>query len=198
MTLSEQFTTLLAMTAMGGWFGLSLATYHRFVNPKHRRTITLFVSDILFWVIQGLLVFWVLLELNEGQIRFYLLLALGVGFSAYKALLEGIYKNLLERFISIIGHIIGFFKRLLYHLIIQPTIFLLQLSLNLGKIISRFILAVVLFILSAVYLPFKWLFRLIIPDYLKVKATKWLNQLMSFLTTIKKQLQKVIQWFKPD
>ena len=74
MTLSVQFYTIVSMILMGVWLGVAVDTYGRFMHPN-RWSILLFLSDILFWIVQSLLVFFVLLQVNEGEIRFYIFIA---------------------------------------------------------------------------------------------------------------------------
>src|SRR6476660_4178123 len=102
MTLTTQFYTLLAMIGMGSFYGAALDTYSRFLKRSERKRWIVFVHDVLFWVIKGLLIFYVLFLLNEGAFRFYLFLALFCGFSAYQALFRNLYRSSLEMFIKIV------------------------------------------------------------------------------------------------
>lgn len=65
MTLTTQFYTMLAMSGMGLWLGASLDTYRLFVIRARTARWLLFIHDILFWILQGLLFFYVLLHVNE-------------------------------------------------------------------------------------------------------------------------------------
>jgi spore cortex biosynthesis protein YabQ len=163
MTLSEQFATMIAMTAMGGWIGAALTTYQRFIHPRKKWQWFMILTDILFWAVQGLFVFLVLLNVNEGEIRFYIFLALALGFAAYKALIEKVYKKCLEVIIHTIRATAKFIGRTFSLFFIQPTIVLLKVLYGLVKMIGRILLAVLLFLLSAIILPLKWLCRLVIP-----------------------------------
>ena len=71
-----------------------LDTYQRFLKRGHRNRWIVFINDILFWMIQGLIIFYVLFLVNHGELRFYLLLALICGFSAYQALMKRLYLGL--------------------------------------------------------------------------------------------------------
>ena len=102
MTLTIQFYTLLAMIGMGSGFGAALDTYSRFLNRSERKRWIVFIHDFLFWIIQGLLIFYVLFLVNEGEFRLYLFLALLCGFSAYQALFKGFYQRLLEFLIILV------------------------------------------------------------------------------------------------
>ena len=102
MTLTTQFYTLVAMIGMGSFYGAALDTYNRFLKRSERKRWIVFIHDILFWVIEGLLIFYVLFLVNEGEFRFYLFLALLCGFAAYQALFKKMYQNSLELVIRIV------------------------------------------------------------------------------------------------
>ena len=80
MTLTVQFYTLLAMIGMGSIFGATLDTYQRFLKRGHRNRWIVFINDILFWMIQGLIIFYVLFLVNHGELRFYLIVGTSMWF----------------------------------------------------------------------------------------------------------------------
>nr|MDH3175632.1 spore cortex biosynthesis protein YabQ [Bacillus pumilus] len=96
MTLTVQFYTMLSMVAMGIWSGASLDTYKLFVNREKTAKWLLIIHDLLFWPVQGLLFFYVLLLTNEGEFRLYIFLAVALGFSMYQALMKQLYMNILK------------------------------------------------------------------------------------------------------
>ena len=120
MTLTTQFYTLLAMIGMGSFYGAALDTYNRFLKRSERKRWIVFIHDVLFWVIQGLLIFYVLFLVNEGEFRFYLFLALLCGFSAYQALFKKLYRSSLELFIKIVINIFKFCVKSFQILIFLP------------------------------------------------------------------------------
>lgn len=96
MSLSVQFYTMLAMIAMGSFFGGTLDTYNRFLQRRNRKRWVVFVHDVFFWLFQSLLLFYVLFLVNAGEVRFYIFIALLCGFAAYQALFKNGYLKLLE------------------------------------------------------------------------------------------------------
>ncbi|WP_027725238.1 spore cortex biosynthesis protein YabQ [Tuberibacillus calidus] len=186
MTLSEQFATMLAMTAMGIWIGASLSAYHRLIDPGKKHRWLRLVTDVLFWVTQGLFIFFILLYLNEGEIRFYLFLALALGFSAYKALFEKPFNYLLEVFIRVIHATIRIINRIFTLFFVQPTLVLLKVLYRFGKMLLKLSFSVLLFVFSAIVLPFKWLIHWLIP-----KA--WINRALNLTEKGRTFLGK---WFK--
>jgi len=108
MSLTTQFYTMLAMIAMGSIFGASLDTYNRFLQRGKRKRWIVFINDVMFWLIQGLAVFYILFLVNYGEVRFYIFVALVCGFAAYQALMKNIYLKLLEILISAVISIYQF------------------------------------------------------------------------------------------
>ncbi|WP_077614571.1 spore cortex biosynthesis protein YabQ [Caenibacillus caldisaponilyticus] len=172
MTLTEQFATMIAMTAVGGWIGCALTIYQRFFHPKKRRQVFLLLTDTLFWAVQGLVVFLVLLYVNQGEVRFYIFLALALGFSAYKALFETIFKKGLEGVIRSVLFVMRLIRQAIAFSFIYPALVLLKLLYRLGKMIGRFLLALLLVLLKLIYVPLRWGFKRLLPTewILKIKA----------------------------
>ncbi|MDX5475399.1 MAG: spore cortex biosynthesis protein YabQ [Bacillaceae bacterium] len=168
MSLTVQFYTMIAMIGVGAWLGIAVDTYNRFLKRENRAKWIVFCNDILFWLLQGLIAFYVLLLVNEGELRFYILIALVCGFAAYQALLKYVYLSLLETIIQIVISIYKFIYNLVMKLIVKPIkwvvqafiatiIFLSGLLYSVGKFLVKFIWKT--FILLT--LPIKWLFVVI-------------------------------------
>jgi spore cortex biosynthesis protein YabQ len=181
MTLKEQFLSLIAMAGMGIWIGASLTTYHRFLpSRKVWRWILLF-TDLLFWGLQALIAFYVLLYVNQGTIRFYLFLAIAIGFSAYKGLLETAYYKFLNGVIRFFVGMARFLKKIVILFFVQPFLTLLKLCLALVKMIGRTLLGILLFTGIVIYTPFKWIGRLL--NFFIPKS--WTTKVIQFFTNVK-------------
>ena len=89
MTLSTQFMTMLAMIGMGIFFGAGLDTYNRFLKRRKRKSWLVFINDVLFWILQGLFIFFILFRVNQGELRFYIFIAFYVVLLPIKAYLKG-------------------------------------------------------------------------------------------------------------
>src|SRR3954465_1158702 len=110
MTLSTQFVTLLSMIGMGSLFGAMFDTYQRFLKRPKRKQWIVFFNDLLFWMIQAVIIFYTLFQVNNGELRFYIFLALLCGFAAYQSLFKGMYLSLLEMMIKTILAVSRFIK----------------------------------------------------------------------------------------
>jgi len=206
MSLSTQFYTMLSMIAMGGFFGASLDTYQRFLKRESRKKLIVFINDILFWIIHGLIAFYILFLVNYGELRFYLILALLCGFSAYQALLKKFYLKVLESVIHFTKATVRFMRNLFITLIYTPikwlVLFLLGVLLFMGRILLalvKFIGKVLLWVLKVVLYPFrligKGLLRLV-PKKVKVAFQKSYSVLEGYFKSIKNLFIKAVHFVK--
>ncbi|MBF0709591.1 MULTISPECIES: spore cortex biosynthesis protein YabQ [Bacillaceae] len=196
MTLTVQFYTMVAMVAMGVWLGIAMDTYSRFLHPDRSKSLWLYANDIVFWLLQGLIIFYVLYLVNEGELRFYVFLAILCGYAAYRSLFQPLYRRLLERIILITIAIIRFVKSLFIYLIYQPIRFILKVVFSLCMMIVSIMTTIFWFIFKFFWVPLKWGSSLIwrlIPQSVQMPliklagvADKIKNYIYHWLTKIRK------------
>ncbi|NRD77479.1 spore cortex biosynthesis protein YabQ [Bacillus sp. BRMEA1] len=148
MTLSTQFLTMLSMIGMGSLFGAMFDTYQRFLQRPKRKQWIVFINDLLFWIIQALLIFYTLFLVNKGEIRFYIFIALICGFAAYQSLLKEFYLQTLEILIRTVIACARIIKKTFLLLIYRPIFGLIQLLILIILSIGRGLLTLVKFVLS--------------------------------------------------
>ncbi|MGA9290315.1 MAG: spore cortex biosynthesis protein YabQ [Anaerobacillus sp.] len=161
MTLTVQFYTMIAMVAMGVWLGIAMDTYSRFLHPGKSKSLWLYANDVVFWLLQGLLIFYVLYGVNEGELRFYVFLALLCGYAAYRSLFQPLYRRVLERMIIMITGLIHFVRNLFIYLVYRPVRFILKVLLSLCMIVVSIGTTIFWFIVKLFWVPIKWLLLLI-------------------------------------
>ncbi|WP_332633192.1 spore cortex biosynthesis protein YabQ [Halalkalibacter flavus] len=163
MTLTVQFYTMLSMAAMGVYIGAAIDTYGRFTRKRKKPSFNWIIAcnDVLFWLVQALIVFYVLLQSNYGEIRFYIFLALVCGFSAYQALFRTFYQTLLERIIENVIKLYRITIKLFTILLINPVKYLLKLLYSLCIMVLTTCLTVLLFLLRLIWRPIKWVLLLL-------------------------------------
>ncbi|MDP1421121.1 spore cortex biosynthesis protein YabQ [Peribacillus simplex] len=206
MTLTIQFYTLLAMIGMGSGFGAALDTYSRFLNRSERKRWIVFIHDFLFWIIQGLLIFYVLFLVNEGEFRLYLFLALLCGFSAYQALFKGFYLRFLEFLIILVIKLARFIADSVRMLIFLPIkwVILSVLAIIIG--IGKFVFAllkwagkILLFILNIFWRPLKWILTYIwnlLPVFVTKNVGKFYNKGKGILLKIKNSIFRTLNGWR--
>jgi spore cortex biosynthesis protein YabQ len=195
MSLSVQFETMMAMAIMGIWIGASIDTYGRFFPRRRKGNFLRIVSDIFFWILQGLIVFSVLLEVNRGEVRIYIFLALFCGYAAYQGLFRSFYVRILDLLIRAVLAFVRFIKKTLNLLLFQPVKMLLQLIYSLGKILGKVLLALFLFIMTVVWTPIKWLIPEAVLRQLKKTGAVFKNK-EGFLQSAKNFKNRLKKWFR--
>jgi spore cortex biosynthesis protein YabQ len=209
MTLSTQFVTLLSMIGMGSLFGAMFDTYQRFLKRPKRKQWIVFFNDLLFWMIQAVIIFYTLFLVNNGELRFYIFLALLCGFAAYQSLFKGMYLNLLEMVIKTILAVSRFIKKAFRVLIYKPILGLIQLVIIIILAIGRVLLTLVqiigkvlLIILKIIFVPLQkivLLFWKLLPKGLKKSVEKLYNKTAGNFQRIRNYITKIInRWKKRD
>jgi spore cortex biosynthesis protein YabQ len=206
MSLTIQFYTLLAMIGMGSGFGAALDTYSRFLNRSERKRWIVFIHDFLFWIIQGLLIFYVLFLVNEGEFRLYLFLALLCGFSAYQALFKGFYQRFLEFLIILVIKLARFIANSVHMLIFLPIKWVIVSILAIIIGIGKFVLAllkwagkILLFILNIFWRPLKWILTHIwnlLPVFVTKNVGKFYNKGKGILLKIKNSIFRTLNGWR--
>ncbi|MCJ7843029.1 spore cortex biosynthesis protein YabQ [Lederbergia sp. NSJ-179] len=197
MSLSTQFYTMLAMVGMGSFFGASLDTYQRFLKRGSRHNIIVFLNDILFWLLHGVIIFYVLFLVNFGEIRFYLVLAILCGFAAYQALIKGIYLRILEGIISFFKATWSFIQKLFLILIYRPikgmVLLLFSILLGIGRIVWMLVKGigiVLLWIIKIIGYPF----TLLAKGILMLLPKSWVTTIQRLFHSTKNILNRMIRF----
>lgn len=203
MTLSVQFITMIAMIWTGVFFGVAFDTYNRLFQRRKRKKAIVFLNDILFWLLQGLLAFYILYVINQGEIRFYIFLALLCGFAAYQSLLKSGYLRLLEIMIATIVRVTQFVIKVIKLFIIRPlhtiALFLLSLILFTFKglwALAKLLCHTLLLLIRAIFTPIRWIGLLLgkyLPQPITSFAKKLYNRCNSLIVRVKSTVQ---QWMK--
>ncbi|MGP9076533.1 spore cortex biosynthesis protein YabQ [Geobacillus thermodenitrificans subsp. calidus] len=205
MSITTQLLTMLTMIGMGGWLGMALDTYNRFLKRDERAHWLVFVNDVLFWAVQALLVFYVLLLVNDGELRFYLFLALLCGYAAYQSLLRSLYVRVLEWIIWLAVRIGQAFAQLFRHMVIRPLVLLGQMTLALLLFACRLVMWTIQFLLLVVWktvlfllAPLRWIGIAVwrrVPPHRRAWVENFFHRLKGFAGQIKNTKDKIGIWF---
>lgn len=208
MTLSTQFMTMLAMIGMGIFFGAGLDTYNRFLKRRKRKSWLVFINDVLFWILQSLFIFFVLFRVNQGELRFYIFIALLCGFASYQSVFKGIYLKWLETLIFFVLSLFRFFVKIVHLLIYKPIYFFIttifELILMIGKsllVLFKWIIKTIWFVIKVLIMPIKWILLLIwklSPKTIKKLVEKIYNKLAGKYKIIKNIIIHWISKWKKD
>ncbi len=179
---------MLSMAAMGIYIGAAIDTYGRFTRKRPSFNWLVACNDVLFWLVQALVVFYVLLQANNGEIRLYIFLALVCGFAAYRGLFQTFYQNLLERVITIIIQTYRMTIKLITILLINPIKYLLKVLYSLCIMVLTACLTVLVFLLNLIWKPLRWMLLLL---YKWTGLNKQLNKFKPILRKMKEFIQSM-------
>ncbi|MFZ7943189.1 MULTISPECIES: spore cortex biosynthesis protein YabQ [Bacillaceae] len=206
MTLSTQFLTMLSMIGMGSLFGAMFDTYQRFLKRPKQKAWIVFLNDVLFWIIQALIIFYTLFLVNNGELRFYIFIALVCGFAAYQSLLKGMYLRFLEMLIHSVITTVKFLRRTFQLLIYKPVVGLIQLIVAilfaLGRglfTLVKFVLKVLLLVVKIIVVPVKTillLFWKLLPKGIKKTVEKLYNNTAGNFKKIRNYISKWLEKWK--
>lgn len=157
MTLQVQFITITYMIFGGIYLGIALETFRRFSPMWKHHKFLVYCFEICFWLMQTVILFYILYRANNGELRFYVFIACLLGFSMYKAIFASSYQKLLEYIIQFNIKFYRFCKRVIEVMIISPIKWVFSLLLKLAS----FILMLVFNIIKVLLLPFQWIGKFI-------------------------------------
>lgn len=192
MTLDVQFITMIAMMIGGFYLGVASDTFRRLCVYWKQRVVLKYFMEIGFWLTQTLLLYYVLFQANSGELRFYVFVALLLGFAMYQALAANMYKRLLEYLIGIIVQIYRFLVKVTRVIIIIPVTFLIQLIITIIVGTATILLKLIRFTFKIVLAPVIWLFRMVF-RMLPQSIQKRLHKIAGFYSIIENTCKKWIQ-----
>src|SRR5699024_2786866 len=193
MTLHVQFMSLISMVIGGFYLGMAIDTFRRFSTYWERNIFFKYSLEICFWLMQSLILFYVLFRVNDGEIRFYIFLSCLLGFATYQALAAFIYKQLLEGVIRIVRSIYRFFKRLIEVLIIIPVKWLVTTLFMVVLWVVQLIFTILFWILEMLFFPLGALINHIY-QRLPKKVHRYLYKYAGIYSTIGNIYVKCVQY----
>jgi spore cortex biosynthesis protein YabQ len=140
-----------------------------------------FINDILFWLAQGLSIFYTLFLVNQGEIRFYIFLALLCGFAAYQSLFKRLYLSLLEMLIHFCISTYRLAEKTFIYIVWKPILWIIGLIISLLFAIYKGLLALI----RLIYRILKWVFGVIL------KIILWV--LLIFWKLVPKEVKKTVE-----
>lgn len=197
MSLTIQFSTIISMIGGGFYLGCALDTFRRIAIHWKNRLLIAYSLEICFWLLQTLVLFYLLFLVNQGTLRVYIFLSVFLGVTIYKSLFAKLYQWLLELMLQYIRRGFAFLIRLVYGAIIRPIKALLQLLLTILLFFLSVVFSVLQIIMQIVGFPFRLLgkgLKRILPE----NAKKYLVSLRGFYSKIENIIIKRWKsiWYK--
>ncbi|MFC5452641.1 spore cortex biosynthesis protein YabQ [Paenibacillus aestuarii] len=184
MTLHVQFQTIFMMVLSGIAMGAMFDVFRVLSGKLRLPRWTVSIVDILYWIVATILVFRLLIYSNEGQLRVFVFLGIGIGICFYFALLSVWVIRLTLLVIRIIIMIYRILRRTVELLIIKPIIGLYRLTV----IILGFLVAVAIFlykiVLQLLYPVWRLLLWMTKPLHKYFVVPAWLRKLSGKIVAI--------------
>ncbi|PSL42263.1 spore cortex biosynthesis protein YabQ [Salsuginibacillus halophilus] len=159
MTLEIQFQTMLVMAAAGVMVGAGIDIYQRLTPHERRFRWHRLVLDMLFWIVQGLFVFYILLQVNDGEMRVYVIGALLLGWVLYQKVLQSTVLRWLEFGIRLFNGCLRLIHNTLNLLLWRPLQFILQVIIDFVMIVVRTVARISTWIGRLLWRPFGKMFK---------------------------------------
>ncbi|MDP1383715.1 spore cortex biosynthesis protein YabQ [Priestia megaterium] len=197
MSLNIQLYTMLAMVSMGSGLGASLDTYRYFVNRSKSRPWFVFVNDVLFWMVQALLIFYVLFLVNEGELRLYAFLALFCGFAAYQSLFQSLYLKVLTFTVSSVLSLYRGVLTLSNIFLVKPIRFFIHILVVVALGIYQAVHKLLVFCLKLIYVPTRrvlFVFWRMMPKPVKRFLHMGFRYIEGIYNRAKNMIMRIVAW----
>jgi spore cortex biosynthesis protein YabQ len=142
--------------------GLILDTYHVLKQRFQMRGWVVSLVDFLYWSVSAVLVFSLLMWSNWGELRFYIFVAVCLGFFFYYQWLSKLVIRLLRWLVHVIEQILYRIARTIYVLIWLPVVRLVRFVRSFLSFLVQIMRKLVKFLLF----PIEWIMR---PIWKKMK-----------------------------
>lgn len=175
MSLQVQFLTLASVALAGIGMGAVFDGYRVAARELKAGRIWIPMFDLLYWLLGALVVFRVLLEVNEGEVRLPVFLGYFIGLAFYFWLLSDPVIRLYRLLAAAVRSVFRFAVRAADALVVRPVRRLAGLAVRLFRLVLTASIALVRFVVQLLS-PILGLFaRLARPLWLPVrkKAAAW-------------------------
>src|SRR5699024_11383422 len=105
MTVHQEWVFLGVMICTGVYIGISTDTFRHTIMPLLRNALLYRFLFVLYWLCQTAIVYYILYKMNNGILRFYFLLAVLLGYSAYIVFVQIFYMKCLQCMMNIVRFI---------------------------------------------------------------------------------------------
>lgn len=160
MTVYEQMLIIFIFICCGILVGCSLETFRHFGRFYRRNVFFVYVSEILFWLIQVAFLYYVLWQLNDGIFRLYFILAVLVGWQIYELFLKKIYLAFMRGVFYVFNMLFQVLYQIVRLIVYWPV-----------YIVWKVFMTIVRFIFSPIIMVFQWILSLL-PEKMHKKISQ--------------------------
>lgn len=175
---------------MGAVFDVYRVASHRF----HVARWLLPALDIVYWAAATFAVFAILLSSNQGEVRMYVFLGLGIGVTGYFGLLSTWVVKLSAWSIDRFKSLFHFLWKAVHTLLIIPLLWIVRVLAKLLDVLFVVTAALVLWIGKVLLLPISLLGRWIWPKLLPVRRR--FRPLVDLFKRLRERWKLLREWFR--
>ncbi|RKP45416.1 spore cortex biosynthesis protein YabQ [Cohnella endophytica] len=169
MSAAAQGMTIASMMLCGLAMGMAFDVYRVASHRYHVARWLLPALDVAYWAAATLAVFGILLAKNEGEVRMYVFLGLGIGVTGYFGLFSQWVIKLTGKLIDTVNSLIHFLWKLFNTLIWTPFLWIVRLLAKLLDILFVITAALLLWVGKLVFKPFAALTNWLWPKTLPIR-----------------------------
>lgn len=126
MNTAAQWTTIASMMMCGLAMGIVFDVYRVASHRFHVARWLLPALDVVYWAAATLGVFSILLDSNQGEVRMYVFLGLGIGVTGYFGLFSGWIVKLSGKIIDILKSVFQFLWKLVNTMVLTPFLWIIR------------------------------------------------------------------------
>ena len=178
MIVDLQLQVMVMMIGAGSLIGLNLTLYDRYII-REKSSGWRWLTDGAFWIVQAIVVFLLLFQVNGGEWRMYVLLSVVCGFAAYETFIKKIIISIFNVVDNVIKWIVRAIITVFTVMIVSPILLILRVIQTVGGGLFSAVCRILLFILRLIYKPFDPIFQYSRKNFtlFAKKVKKWLNVL---------------------
>ncbi|MCD9026292.1 spore cortex biosynthesis protein YabQ [Cohnella silvisoli] len=169
MNAAAQWMTIASMMLCGLSMGLVFDVYRVASHRFHVARWLLPALDVVYWAAATLGVFSILLGSNQGEVRMYVFLGLGIGVTGYFGLFSNWVVKLSGKIFDILKAMFNFLWKLVNTIVLTPFLWVVRLLAKLLDILFIITAALVLWIGKLLFKPFSALGRRLWPKLLPIR-----------------------------
>lgn len=191
MTLHVQLLTMITMICGGFYIGIAYDTFQRFSSYWKRISILSYTLEIAFWLIQTFILFFVLVQVNNGQLRIYVFAACLLGVSLYHFFIANTYRKILNWVVRLLTTLL----RWIWYIIMKPLALIIHILRTIMIYLVKLLYGILRFCLRLIWFPIYWFLRLLY-HCLPQKIQNYLHTLAGFYCIIENKCRTWLIWFR--
>lgn len=194
MNAAAQWMTIASMMMCGLAMGIVFDVYRVASHRFHVARWLLPALDVIYWAAATLGVFSILLGSNQGEVRLYVFLGLGIGITGYFGLISSWVVKLSGKILDIIISLFQFLWKMVNTLLLTPFLWIVRLLAKLIDILFIIIAALLLWLGKLLLRPLSAIGRWLWPKLLPVRRA--IEPIKRFFIRVRERWRQILDLLK--